>query len=84
MPPARFELAPLPPEGSALSPELWGLGVEDNRSRSPTLGAADDCGGGDEASADEASTDEASADEASADEASADAGLSLRSATGSA
>ena len=23
-PPARFELAPLPPEGSALSPELWG------------------------------------------------------------
>ena len=26
VPPGRFELPPLPPEGSALSPELWGLG----------------------------------------------------------
>ena len=24
VPPGRFELPPLPPEGSALSPELWG------------------------------------------------------------
>ena len=27
VPPRRFELRPLPPEGSALSPELWGPGV---------------------------------------------------------
>ena len=26
VPPGRFELPPLPPEGSALSPELWGPG----------------------------------------------------------
>ncbi len=34
VPPGGFEPPPLPPEGSALSPELWGLVGEINRSRS--------------------------------------------------